>query len=56
VGNNKQRSASLLHLPQPCDALSLEFGIPHCKDFIDDQNIGVNMHGYRETQPQVHAG
>ena len=30
--------------------------VSHRHGFVDDQNIRVDAHGHRETQPHIHAG
>ncbi len=48
--------APLLELVHLGQALPLEGGVPNGQDLVHQQDIGVTVDRYRETQAHVHAG
>ena len=55
VRDEEDRLALLLEEADPVDALVLERGVPDGQDLVDDEDVGVDVHGDREPQPDVHA-
>ena len=46
-------AADILHL---ADGFFLELGVTDGQDFIDDQDLGLQMGGDGESEPHGHAG
>ena len=52
----KHRATFARDLAHFSQTLFLEFCIPYCQHFIDNQDLRFQMRRYRECQPNVHAG
>src|SRR5581483_267516 len=50
--NRPAAAADLCHFAQ---ALSLKRDVAHCKHLVHDENLGIEVGGYRERQAYVHA-
>ncbi|HEY6776296.1 MAG TPA: hypothetical protein VI122_07275, partial [Thermoleophilaceae bacterium] len=49
-------SALVGEFGHPCDATALELGVADGEDFVDDDDVGFEVGGDGEGEPQVHAG
>ena len=55
VADEDDRPAlALRHLHAP-EALALELGVAHGQHLVDHEDVGLEVGGHREGQPQVHA-
>src|SRR5215813_2149438 len=55
VADQEYGAASLDHGFHPGQALRLEGMVSHGKDFIDDENVGLEMRSHGEREPKIHA-
>ena len=56
VRAEEDRPPLLLELPDLVDALLLEVTVADGQRFVDDQNVGIDVHGHAEGEAHVHAG
>ena len=50
-----QRHAAILHLLNLGDAFLRKLFVADRQDLIDQQNLGIDVHGHGESEPDVHA-
>ena len=55
VGDEHDRAAVALELAHPVDAPLLERLVAHGEHLVDQQDLGIDVHGDREPQPHEHA-
>src|SRR5674476_134935 len=55
VSNQHDGGTTLAQFEHVVEALALELLITHSDDLIDDEDLGIDGYGNRETQPHVHA-
>ena len=55
MGDEENRPAFLLELLDPLDALALEGFVADRQHLVDQEDVGLDVHGDRETQAYVHA-
>ncbi len=56
VGDEDERYAAVDQLAHPFDAAILERRIADAEHLVDQQDVGIEMRGNRETEARVHAG
>lgn len=56
VGNQDETHAILTQLRNPCMALFLECLVTHGQNLIGQEDVRLEMDGYREAQTHLHAG
>jgi hypothetical protein len=56
MGNKKNSDSPLLKFFHFGKTFGLKFGVADGKDFVDDENLGVDMDSNGESQTHVHAG
>ncbi len=55
VRHEQQRLAALLKIANARQALGLESDIADSQNFVNQQDVGINLHGHGEPEPDIHA-
>ena len=55
VGDDHDRASLVLELVHPVEALALERLVADGEHLVDEQDVGIDVHGDREAEPHVHA-
>src|SRR5262249_4836964 len=56
VRDEDDRPAAALEVPDPSEALRLEGFVAHGQYFVQEKNVGKDVHRDREAKPHVHPG